>query len=498
MDQPAAIIRAPAMRLLCSWMCRAHCHRIIKLSGTLDKTAPEKELVENVHGVRGTFIDTGIELRKKLQASSSTSDPVFAPDATPTIYFIGKMLWSKGLGSLMELLKYAEESAEVKVKVDMYGGGPDNDAAAAKARKLGLDMPFHGPVDHAELSFSHKIFVNPSTSEVLCTTSAEALAMGKFVIIPSHVSNDFFAQFPNCLTYTTKDEFLGSLFYAMTHSPEPLSDEYSHALTWKAATERLVRATAVTAEEAKQREAALLDDAGIDITLPPLLESEEGRKLLSTTLRFTRDRYRQFRSRLSNEIMQNKVLPQSVKERLAADLDSRLDFDIDEILDSPKLRLKISPAELDKSLLELYDQVTRGPGGDVLRLVGGGGQVGLQNLYMRQQAKKQQARTGTLPDPVPFYLMDTEPEDGAKSLAGGIRGVLRQNLPSDMLSAFRNGVISDDPHTSSLTGKPTSIATSDKNSPKMAASHTFQANSPRIASVRPSQFTSRNPFSLLI
>jgi len=31
-DQPAAFVRAPAMRLLCSWMCRAHCHRIIKLS----------------------------------------------------------------------------------------------------------------------------------------------------------------------------------------------------------------------------------------------------------------------------------------------------------------------------------------------------------------------------------------------------------------------------------------------------------------------------------
>lgn len=177
MDQPAAIVRAPAMRLLCSWMCRAHCHRIIKLSGTLDKMAPEKELVENVHGVRGTFVDIGTELRNKLLSPSASFDPVFAPDAEPTVYFIGKMLWSKGLGSLMELLKYAEESTGVSIKVDMYGGGPDQDAAKAKAKSLELDMPFHGPVDHAELAFTHKIFVNPSTSEVLCTTSAEALAM---------------------------------------------------------------------------------------------------------------------------------------------------------------------------------------------------------------------------------------------------------------------------------------------------------------------------------
>lgn len=178
------------MRLLCSWMCRAHCHRVIKLSGTLDKVAPEKELVENVHGVRGTFLDIGKEVRGMLRSAGS----VFLADGDAKIYFIGKMLWSKGLGSLMELLKYAEDSADLKVSVDMYGGGPNMEAAAKKADKLKLSMPFLGPLDHAELAYTHKIFVNPSTSEVLCTTSAEALAMGKFVIIPSHPSNDFFAQ----------------------------------------------------------------------------------------------------------------------------------------------------------------------------------------------------------------------------------------------------------------------------------------------------------------
>ena len=142
------------MKLLTSWMCRAHCHRVIKLSGTLQQFAPEKELVENVHGVRRTFLDVGDELRTKLtspQGGGAGGIPVFGPDADPTAYFIGKMLWSKGLASLMDLMKYAEESAGLKVKMDMYGGGPDKDEASAKAAGMALDMPFHGPIDHAEL-----------------------------------------------------------------------------------------------------------------------------------------------------------------------------------------------------------------------------------------------------------------------------------------------------------------------------------------------------------
>ena len=256
------------MRLLSSWMCRAHCHRLIKLSGTLQQFAPEKELVENLHGVRRTFLDIGDELRCKLTKPNAVPDPVFGADATPTVYFIGKMLWSKGIDSLMELIKYAEESADLKVKVDMYGGGPDKDEASERAAKMGLEMPFHGPVDHSELGWTHKVFINPSTSEVLCTTVAEGLAMGKFVVLPSHPSNDFFAQFPNCLPYTNKEEFVGNLYYALTHEPEPLSSEYSRALSWEAATERFAAAGSVSvAEAAAMKEALSSADAGIDVSL---------------------------------------------------------------------------------------------------------------------------------------------------------------------------------------------------------------------------------------
>jgi digalactosyldiacylglycerol synthase len=111
-------------------------------------------------GVRGSFVETGKELRQKLlDPKLAASDPVFSPTAEPAVYFIGKMLWSKGIGSLMELLKYAEETANIKLHVDMYGGGPDKDAADAKAKTMGVDMSFLGPIDHAELAMTHKVCI---------------------------------------------------------------------------------------------------------------------------------------------------------------------------------------------------------------------------------------------------------------------------------------------------------------------------------------------------
>lgn len=63
-------------------------------------------------------------------------------------------------------------------------------------------------------------------------------------------------------------------------------------------------------------------------------------------------------------------------------------MDIDNILESPKLRLQLSPAELDKKLLEFYKDVTDGPRGDVLRVIGGGQEVAFQDLYIKRRASR--------------------------------------------------------------------------------------------------------------
>lgn len=60
--------------------------------------------------------------------------------------------------------------------------------ARFKWRRTPLPARFLGGKDHVIVRDmpEQKIFLNMSTTEVLCTTSAEAIAMGKFVILPEH------------------------------------------------------------------------------------------------------------------------------------------------------------------------------------------------------------------------------------------------------------------------------------------------------------------------
>ena len=50
--------------------------------------------------------------------------------------------------------------------------------------------------------------------------------------------------------------------WALTHEPEPLTPELAKEFTWEAATERLIRSSAITRREAKER--ALLGKAKLD------------------------------------------------------------------------------------------------------------------------------------------------------------------------------------------------------------------------------------------
>ncbi|KAL3826382.1 hypothetical protein ACHAXA_008590 [Cyclostephanos tholiformis] len=303
---------APAIQVMSSAMIRAYCHKVIKLSGVLQSYAPEKECIENVHGVREDFIYKG---RRRAQHFLEKKSVPLDEEVEGRAYYIGKILWAKGFEQMLELEEFYRECTGKYFAIDVYGSGPEEDEikrafygrrrgnksidteetesdsedvqsysrefiskkltslkissqefelpkSLYELRKKPIPAKFLGPVDHALLGDRYKVFVNPSVSEVLCTTTYEALAMGNFAIIPDHESNKFFSRFPNCLCYRDKWEFAANLRWALTHEPEPLTPELAQEFTWEAATERLIRSSAITRREAKER--ALLGKAKLD------------------------------------------------------------------------------------------------------------------------------------------------------------------------------------------------------------------------------------------
>lgn len=152
------------------------------------------------------------------------------------------MVWSKGYKELLNLLQDHQKELE-GLEVDLFGSGEDSDQIQAAAQKLNLTIRVNPGRDHADPIFhSYKVFLNPSTTDVVCTTTAEALAMGKIVICADHVSNEFFKQFANCKTFKDGESFVKVTRQALTEQPAPLTDSQIHELSWDAATERFLKA----------------------------------------------------------------------------------------------------------------------------------------------------------------------------------------------------------------------------------------------------------------
>jgi hypothetical protein len=61
-------------------------------------------------------------------------------------------------------------------------------------------------------------------------------------------------------------KIVGNLYYALTHSPEPLSEECLHALSWEAANERFIAAGCISKSEAEEFERIIAsEEAGIEV-----------------------------------------------------------------------------------------------------------------------------------------------------------------------------------------------------------------------------------------
>lgn len=284
---PQTVLLAPFTYFVNCITTRCYCDRIVKLSDTLQSYAVEKECVSNVHGIRSDFLEVGKKRALLIEKGMDVTHS-FISDKSG-IYYIGKLLWAKGFDRLIHLESAFKKSTGEYFQIDIFGSGAqEKDIRRAflgrrslstdslsvsdsiqdrmenlidtiprsryEFRKQALPADFLGRQDHARIGSQYKIFINPSISEVLCTTTAEAIAMGSFVIIPKHPSNDFFSQFPNCLLYKTNENFVSHLRYALKNNPQALSIDHQKILTWEAATERLLEAGMISRREQRRRE----------------------------------------------------------------------------------------------------------------------------------------------------------------------------------------------------------------------------------------------------
>jgi len=117
-------------------MVRAYCHKVIKLSAVVQDFAPEKEITSNVHGVRQEFIAEGVQqatenndaaIAKEIPETESftAKESYSEPSSQVQVYFIGKLLWTKGLDILLQYQDYYKDIVGEYFEIDIYGSGPD-------------------------------------------------------------------------------------------------------------------------------------------------------------------------------------------------------------------------------------------------------------------------------------------------------------------------------------------------------------------------------------
>lgn len=238
-------------RVMNACLCSMHTHKVIKLSDAVQPLP--RQATQYVHGAPDCFLRIGDD--------ASSLDPDGGPRFSKGAYTLGKMVWGKGWEELLELLERQRDRGEPLPELAGYGSGEAEESIKRRANEEELNITFKGRVDHLDEQLRpYKVFVNASTSDVVATTSVEALAMGKWVVAAKHPCNDFISQFENALIYDTPEEFSSHLLHAAANSARPLTQDERYQLSWQAATERFL-------------DAAELVDAGVNGPLTRLREA---------------------------------------------------------------------------------------------------------------------------------------------------------------------------------------------------------------------------------
>jgi len=197
------------------FLMRRTCHRIIPISPVEERVcAMKRSRVMQVNAVHPAFFTVGRQTRARR------------------CYFMGKLIPEKGLKTMFKGLGAAGIG-----RVDLFGGG-DVSRIEEMAAAHRVTPVFKGQTNAPwKTAAGYRIFVNCSKSEYFCTTTANALVMQQWVVIPRHPSNRFFLQFKNCLAYDNFEELVTHLKFAFLNEPE--YDPEVHSLSWETAAEKL-------------------------------------------------------------------------------------------------------------------------------------------------------------------------------------------------------------------------------------------------------------------
>ena len=112
---PAGFLAAPLTAGVNSRVVQANCHRVIKLSDVLQSFVPGKEVVENIHGIRDSYLNEG----RRIGSTNATFS------GNRKTYFIGKLIWGKGFNELLELQSRYQRSTGNYFPIDIFGSGND-------------------------------------------------------------------------------------------------------------------------------------------------------------------------------------------------------------------------------------------------------------------------------------------------------------------------------------------------------------------------------------
>ncbi|MEI2385484.1 hypothetical protein [Breoghania sp. JC706] len=161
-------------------------------------------------------------------------------EADRGVYFLGALLWEKGLADLVEIVRRSA------LPVDVIGAGRDEAALRALALQRGADLRFKGPDRRFWTAIApYRVMLNPSRSEVLCTATADALVAGRHVVLPDCPGNLPFRAYPNAHFYDDPEGAAVALHKAMATLPE-IPEKARRDFDWMRACGRLAELGGLT------------------------------------------------------------------------------------------------------------------------------------------------------------------------------------------------------------------------------------------------------------